>query len=71
MGLTVKVAAIVAVTAMAMVLTGHNRLLDVVAGAVLAGPVWFLVRGRRRRSRRLRGYAGWDGLDLHKTDNAA
>ncbi|WP_433609761.1 hypothetical protein ACQP2P_39245 [Dactylosporangium sp. CA-139114] len=75
MGLTVKMAAIVAVTAMAMVLTmvptGHNRLLDVVAGAVLAGPVWFLVRGRRRRSRRPRGYAGWDGLDLHKTDDAA
>lgn len=71
MGLMVKLAAIGAVTAMTMVLTGHNRLLDVVAGAVLAGPVWLLLRGRRRRSRRLRGYAGWDGLDLRQTDNAA
>ncbi|GAA3272102.1 phosphatase PAP2 family protein [Dactylosporangium vinaceum] len=53
-----------------VVLTGHHYLIDVLAGAALALVAWLFV-GSRRRPQRLRGYAGWDGLDLHKTDNTA
>ncbi|MFI5911453.1 phosphatase PAP2 family protein [Dactylosporangium sp. NPDC051541] len=52
-----------------VVLTGHHYLLDVLAGAGLALVAWLFVRSRRR-PQRLRGYAGWDGLDLHKSDYA-
>jgi membrane-associated phospholipid phosphatase len=59
-----------ALLAASVVLTGHHYLIDVLAGAALAAAAWLYVRARRR-PKRLRGYAGWDGLDLHKTDNAA
>ncbi|MEU7866266.1 phosphatase PAP2 family protein [Dactylosporangium sp. NPDC049140] len=62
-------AGLAALMAWSVELTGHHYLLDVLAGAALAGGAWLFVRARRR-PQRLRGYAGWDGLDLHKTDNA-
>jgi membrane-associated phospholipid phosphatase len=48
-----------------VVLTGHHYLIDVLAGAALTGACWLYLRARRRTHRvALRGYAGWDGLDL-------
>ncbi|WP_433209597.1 phosphatase PAP2 family protein [Dactylosporangium sp. CS-047395] len=68
--LRVAGAGLAALMAWSVVLTGHHYPLDVLAGAALAGAAWLVVLVRRR-PKALRGYAGWDGLDLHKTDNAA
>ncbi|HTJ33357.1 MAG TPA: phosphatase PAP2 family protein [Dactylosporangium sp.] len=53
-----------AAMAASVVLTGHHHLLDVLAGAALTAACWLYLRARRRPAA-LRGYAGWDGLELH------
>lgn len=52
-----------AVMAASVVLAGGHRLVDAVAGAALTGACWLYLWARRRPAP-LRGYAGWDGLDL-------
>ncbi|GAA2326767.1 phosphatase PAP2 family protein [Dactylosporangium salmoneum] len=51
--------------AAAVVLTGHHHAVDVLAGVALAGAAWLFLRARHRPAAALRGYAGWDALDLH------
>ncbi|WP_432829945.1 phosphatase PAP2 family protein [Dactylosporangium sp. CA-092794] len=53
-----------ALLAASVVLTGHHYVVDALAGAGLAGAAWLYLTVRRRPAA-LRGYAGWDGLDLH------
>ncbi|WP_432978041.1 phosphatase PAP2 family protein [Dactylosporangium sp. CA-233914] len=68
-GVWVRVAGVGAAALMAgsVIVTGHHYVLDVLAGSGVALVGWLYVRARRR-PRSLRGYAGWDGLNLHKTD---
>ncbi|MER7003305.1 phosphatase PAP2 family protein [Dactylosporangium sp. NPDC000555] len=56
-------AGLAALMAASVVLTGHHYLVDVLAGAAITGACWLYLRARRRPAA-LRGYAGWDGLDL-------
>ncbi|MGI5236884.1 phosphatase PAP2 family protein [Dactylosporangium sp. CA-139066] len=56
-------AALALTLAAPVVLTGHHYVADALAGAALTAGAWLFIRARRPAV--LRGYAGWDGLELH------